>query len=78
MARHLVQRALAEAIGYRPAMALPNRTLMDANFMPETGIRRHGIRPEDELLAQVLYGSGWLEPGARFSSGGNYLRNISD
>ena len=67
-ARHIVQRCLAEALGYRPTSRLPNRTLLDANFDPPGGIRRTGIRPEDIVLARVLYGARWLAPGSRLSS----------
>ncbi|HUX07338.1 MAG TPA: hypothetical protein VMX35_08500 [Acidobacteriota bacterium] len=69
-ARHIVQRCLAEALGYRPTARLPNRTLLDANFDPPGGVRRTGIRPEDILLARVLYGALWLAPGSRWSPGG--------
>ena len=76
MARHLISRALAHALGYRPTLALRNRTLMDSNFMPTSGIERSGITPVDTLLARVLYGSGWLKPGSRFSEDGRVLRNF--
>jgi len=66
-ARHIVQRCLAEALGYRPTARLPNRTLLDTNFDPPGGVRRTGIRPEDILLARVLYGARWLAPGSRLS-----------
>ncbi len=68
-ARHIIQRCLAEALGYRPTARLPNRTLLDANFDPPGGVRRTGIRPEDILLARVLYGTRWLAPGSRWSLG---------
>lgn len=70
LARHIIQRAVAEILGCRPTMRLPNRTLMDANFTPQATIFRQGIRPEDLLLARIHYGSGWLGPGARLSLDG--------
>lgn len=68
-ARHVVQRCLAAALGFRPTMRLPNRTLLDANFDPPGGIARTGIRPEDVLLARVLYGARCIVPGGRWSDG---------
>ena len=68
MARHLVQRCIAGALGYSGTMALPNRTLLDATPQTSGTISRTGIRPEDTLLARVLYASGWLLPGARMTT----------
>jgi hypothetical protein len=67
-ARHIVQRCLAEALGYRPTARLPNRTLLDANFDPPGGVVRTGIRQEDVLLARVLYGAHWLRSGSRWAA----------
>lgn len=67
MARHLVQRSVAGALGYSATMALPNRTLLDATALTDGIIVRTGIRPEDVLLARMLYGSGWIAPGARMT-----------
>ena len=68
MARHLIQRCIAGALGYSGTMALPNRTLLDATPRTSGVISRTGIRSEDTLLARVLYGSGWLVPGARMNA----------
>lgn len=73
MARHLVQRAVADALGYRPTVRLPGRTVLDATFDPPGGVPRREICPEDELLARALYGSGCLEPGTRWSTDGATL-----
>ena len=67
LSRHMVQRCLAEALGYRPSMRLRNRTLLDANFDPPARTQRQGIRPEDILLSRVLYGARCLIPGSRWS-----------
>lgn len=76
LARHIVARALAEALGYRPTLALPGRTVLDANVGPGVTAQRPGVRPEDLLLARVLYDSGWIRPGARLTEAGDRLENL--
>lgn len=68
LARHLIQRSVAGALGFSPTMALPNRTLLDTTAQISGTVTRTGIRAEDALLSRILYGSGWLIPGARMTA----------
>ncbi len=70
-ARSLVQRCVAYALGWRPTMLLPGRTVVDDNYGPPGAYTRRLLTAEDRALALAAYGggSGCYPPGVRFAKG---------
>lgn len=67
-AQSLIQRCVAYALGWRPTVLLPNRTVVDDNYGPPGAFTRKLITAEDKALALAGAGGGSLcyPPGIRF------------
>ena len=70
-ARSLMQRCVAYALGWRPTMLLPGRTVVDDNYGPPGAFTRRLLTDEDRVLALAASGggSGCYPPGVRFAKG---------